>query len=185
MDPARAKAFGSIQCDQRPSIQTLERGEYAVCLDRFEKHRIGRPRRGAVEHLADIDVCRYGRHAEQGVAIRPSVPLRQPALMSQEGGASHEKHRERREADVGHRVFAAARRSFALVRKAGADIFQFSDQELQDRHEPIESKIALRRQAKSSWIPARKQKIFGLLHSRPTQPGVAGIEGMAPGPPPY
>ena len=177
MDPARAKAFGSIQCDQRPSIRTWERGEYAVCLDRFENQRIERPRRGAVEHLADIDVSRYGRHVEQGLAIRPFVSLRQPALMGQEGRASHEKHRE---ADVGHRVFAVARRSFVLVRKAGADMFQFSDQELQDRHEAIESNIAPRRQAKSSWILVWKQEIFVLLHSRLTQSGVAGVGGMAP-----
>jgi hypothetical protein len=63
--------------------------------------------------------------------------------------------------------------------RPGADIFQFSDQGLQDRHEPIESTIAPRRQAKSSWIPVGKQEIFGLLHARLTQPGVAGIRGMA------
>jgi hypothetical protein len=62
--------------------------------------------------------------------------------------------------------------------RAGADIFQFSDQGFQDRQEPIESKIAPRRQAKSSWIPAGEQEI-GLSHSRLTQPGVAGIRGMA------
>src|ERR1700679_2968789 len=111
MDFTRAKALGSIQRDQRASTQTLEWREYAVCLDRFEKQRIERGWRGAVEHLADIDVSRYRRHAEQALAIRPPVSLRQPALMGQEGGASHEKHRERREADVGHRVFAVAPRS--------------------------------------------------------------------------
>ena len=89
-------------------------------------------------------------HAEQGLAVGTPVPLFQTALMAQEGRASHEKHRERRQADVGHGVLAVHMRPFALVRQAGADSFQFADQGLQGGHEAIESEIAPRRQAKSS-----------------------------------
>jgi hypothetical protein len=168
VDLTRAKALGSIQRDQRPPAQAPERVEYACRGDRFEEQRIERLRRGAIQHQADIGIGWNGGHAEQGLAVRSAVSRGQRALMAQEGGASHEKHRERREANVGHRVFAVAARPFALIRKAGANVFQLGDQGLQDRHATIEPKIAPRRQAKSSPVPGEDAEIRELLLFRLT-----------------
>jgi hypothetical protein len=43
----------------------------------------------AVEHLADVVVARNRRHAEQGLAVRPAVPLGQCPLVLQERWALH------------------------------------------------------------------------------------------------
>src|ERR1019366_9271016 len=63
---ARAKIFGSIRRDQNPATpraaQAPERVEHALCGDRFEKQRIERPRRSAIQHLADIGVSWNGGH---------------------------------------------------------------------------------------------------------------------------
>ena len=134
--------------------------------DRFEEQRIERRRWGTIQHLADIGVSWNGGHAEQGLAIRPAVSLFQRALMAQERRASHEEHRERREADIGHGVFAVTAWPFALVREAGANAFQLSDQGLQHRHAAIESKIVPRRQAKSSSVQGKDAKIHELLLGR-------------------
>ncbi len=170
MDLARTEALGSIQRDQHPSVpwatQAPEWVEHALGGDRFEEQRIECPGRGAIQHLADMGVGRNGGHAEQGLAVRPAVSLGQRALMAQKRGASHEEHRERREADVGHRVFAVAAWPLAPVREAGANAFQFGDKGLQDRHAAIESEIAPRRQAKSSPIPGEGAENRGLLHFR-------------------
>lgn len=182
MDLTRAKMLGSIQRDQNPPIQASEWVEHAVRGDRFEEQRIERHRRGTIQHLADIGVRWNGGHAEQGLAIRPAVSLFQRALMAQERGASHEEHRERREADVGHGVFAVTAWPFALVRKAGANAFQLSDQGLQDGHGAIESKIVPRRQAKSSSVQGEAPKIHELLHVRLTLTVAAGSSGPAAGP---
>lgn len=171
MDFARAKALGSIQRDQHPPAQTLERIEHARCRDRFEEQRIERRRLGAVEHQADIGVGWNGGHAEQGLAVRPAMSFGERALMAQERGASHEKHRERRETDVGQGVFTITARSLAPIRQTGADSFQLSDQGLQGRHRGIESKIAPRRQAKSSRIPAESEETRGPWHFRLTLTG--------------
>jgi hypothetical protein len=119
-------------------------------------------------------IRRNGGDAEQGLAIRPPVSLFQTALMTQEGRASHEKHRESRKADVGHGVLAVAVRPSALVRETGADGIQFGDQRLQGSHRAIESKIVPRRQAKSSYTVTRTEECRGLLHIRLTRRGVAG-----------
>jgi len=97
-----------------------------------------------------MGICRDFCHAEQGLAVGPAVPLFQTALMAQEGRASHEEHRERRQADVGDGVLALHMRPFALIRKPGTDGFQFGDQGLQGGHRAIESEIAPCRQAKAS-----------------------------------
>ena len=68
MDFTRAKALGSIQRDQRASTQTLEWREYAVCLDRFEKQRIERGWRGAVEHLAEYLKAHHHEIAQHVIA---------------------------------------------------------------------------------------------------------------------
>jgi hypothetical protein len=96
------------------------------------------------------------------------MSLGQGSLMAQERRASHEKHRERREADVGHHVFAVTAWAFARVREAGANVLQFSDQGLQDSHATIESKIVTDRQAKSSSVQGEHTKIRELLPVRLT-----------------
>jgi hypothetical protein len=88
--------------------------------------------------------------------------------MAQERGASHEKHREPGQPDIGHCVLPVIARSFAPVGKAGAGIAQFSDQGLQDGHRVIEAKIAPRHQAKSSCVPAEGKEMRGLLLLRLT-----------------
>ena len=165
MDLTRAKALGSIQRDQRPAAQTLERRKYAVCRDRFEEQRIERSRRGTIKHLTDIDVRWNGGHAEQGLTVRSAMSLGQRALVGQERRASREEHRERREADVRHSILAVAAWPFAPVWQAGANAFQFSDQGLQDCHAAIESKAASRRQAKSPSVHGEEVKTRELWHS--------------------
>jgi hypothetical protein len=131
--------LGAIQRDQHPTVQALERVEYSLCRDRFEEQRIERRRRRPVQHQPNIRIGRDGGHTEQGLAVRPAVPLLQRALMAQERGASHEKDREVREADVSHGVLAVVARSFAPVRKIGADSSQLSEQGLQGGHKACES----------------------------------------------
>ena len=174
MDFTGGKALGPIQCDQRPSAQAPEWIEYAVDRDCFEEQRIEYTRRRAVQHFPDMRIRWNGGDAEQGLAIRPPVSLFQTALMTQEGRASHEKHRESRKADVGHGVLAVAVRPSALIRETGADGIQFGDQGLQGSHRAIESKIVPRRQAKSSYTVTRTEECRGLLHIRLTRRGVAG-----------
>ena len=60
---------------------------------------------------------------------------------------------------------------FALVRKAGTNAFQLSNQGLQDCHATIESKAAPHRQAKSSSVPDEDAKTRELLHLRLTLAG--------------
>jgi hypothetical protein len=57
----------------------------------------------------------------------------------QEGGATHEEQRERRQADVGHAVVAGAARSLALVGKTGADRVQLGNEGLDHTHTDVES----------------------------------------------
>src|SRR5450755_473594 len=181
MDLTRAKAFGSIKCDQHPPVEAPERIEHALRGDRFEEQGIERLRLGAIQHLADIGISWNGGHVEQGSAVRPAVSLGQHALMAQERGASHEEHRERREADIGHGVFALTAWPFALVWETGANAFQLSDQGLQDRHRAIESKFVPRRQAKSSSVQGEAPKIRELLHVRLTLADAACSSGPATG----
>src|SRR6202789_3681569 len=110
MDFTGGKTLGPIQRDQRPSAQAPEWIEHAFDRDCFEEQRIEYTRRRAVQHLPNMRIRWNGGDAEQGLAIRPPVALFQTALVSQEGCASHEKHRERRKADVGHGVLAVAER---------------------------------------------------------------------------
>ena len=173
--------LGSIQRDQHPPAQTPEGVEHALRGDRFEEQWIERRGRRAVQHLANMGVSRNGGHAEQGLAVRPAMPLGQCALMAEERRASHEEHRERREPDVGHGVFAVTAWSFAPVREAGANACQFSDQGLQDRHGGIESKIVPCRQAKSSSVLGGDAKIRELLHFRLTLAVAAGSLGPPSG----
>ena len=87
--------FGAIQRDQGPPAKALERGEHPRRLDRLEEQRIEGRRWGTIQHLADVVVAGDGGDAEQGLAVRASVPLRQGPLVRQERGAAHEEQRER------------------------------------------------------------------------------------------
>src|SRR3954454_9120132 len=99
VDLARAVVFGAIQRDQYPPTAALERGEYLRRLDRLDEQRIEGRRWGAIQHLADVVVAGDGGRVEQTLAVRAALPLRQGALMRQEGRTAHEEERERRQAD--------------------------------------------------------------------------------------
>jgi hypothetical protein len=80
-DLSRAEMLGSIQCDQHPPTQTLERRQRSRRLDRLHEQPIERRRRGAVQHQADVVVggdlqsrgeCFCGRRAELPIG-RPYV----------------------------------------------------------------------------------------------------------------
>ena len=145
MDLARAMIFGAIQRDEAPPAEALERGEHTRCLDRLHEQRIEGRRRGTVQHLADVVVAGNGGDAEQGLAVRAPLPLRQGALVRQEGRAAHEEQRERGQADVGHRVGAGRQRPFAPVGQTGTDRAQRRDACLKGVHTPPESRFAVRR----------------------------------------
>jgi hypothetical protein len=78
----------------------------------------------------------------------------------------NERLAERGKADVSHAVFALTARAFAPIGKTGADILQLGNLRLQDTHRASESKIAARRQAKSSNTAGEGDEIRDLLHFR-------------------
>ena len=138
--------LGAVQRDQHAPVQALERRERPGRLDRLEEQPVKRRRRGAIQHPADVVVARDRGHAEQRLAVRPAVALLQRALVRQERRAAHEEKRERRQADIGHREVALARRSLAPVGKTGTDAFQISDQVFKAGHPGSESKVVPRRE---------------------------------------
>jgi len=147
MDLARAMVFGAIQRDQGPSAQALERGEHPRRLDCLDEQPIEGRRRGAIQYLADVIVAGDGGDAEQGLAVRAALSLRQDALMRQERRAAHEEQRERRQADIRHRVGADRQRRLATVGQTGADRAQIGNAVLKDTHTASESCFAARRKA--------------------------------------
>ena len=74
-------------------------------------------RRHAVEQLPDVVVAGDAVEAEQGVRVAAATAFGQRALMCQERRRLHEEHRQRRHADVGHRVAPVA--AAARVRQLG------------------------------------------------------------------
>jgi hypothetical protein len=147
MDLARAMVFGAIQRDQGLPAEALERGEHARRLDCLGEQPVKGRRWGAIQHLADVVVAGDGGDAEQGLAVRAPLPLRQDALMRQERRAAHEEERERKQADVRHRVGADRQRPFATVGQTGADRAQIGNAVLKDTHTASESWFAARRKA--------------------------------------
>ena len=142
MDLARAVVLGAIERDQQASVQALERRQRiggGEGLQGVEERSVERRRRGAVQHLSDVVVGRDRRHAEQRLAVRAAVALGQNALMRQERRAAHEEQRERRQADIRHRIGAGGRRSLAPIGKTGADRPQIRYQALQRAHAMGES----------------------------------------------
>ena len=142
--------FGAIQPDQYPPIEALERGQHLRRLDRLDEQRIERRRRRAIQHLADMVVAGDGGHAEQGLAVRAALSLRQDALMRQEGRTADEEERECGQPDIRHRVCAAGQRPFAPVGKTSTDRAQPGNAFLNDTHTPPESRFAGRRKASAS-----------------------------------
>src|SRR5664279_778090 len=82
--------------------------------------------------------------------------------MRQERRASHEKCRERRQADVGHRVVAVAPRPFAPVGKTGADLAQLRYQLLNGAHTAGESTIESQGKSKLPDTVASGRKIHNM-----------------------
>ena len=142
MDLARAEVLRPVERNQHPPAQALERCQRVGGGDgRHGRHEQPVKRRWSdpVQHQADVVVRRDGRHPEQRLAVRSAVPLRQGPLMRQERWASHEKQRERRQADVSHRIGATVLRSLALVRKTGAHLSQIRYQAFECTHPSGES----------------------------------------------
>ena len=140
-DLARTEVLGPIERDRYPPVQTLERCQWPRSLDRVHEQAVKCRRRSAVQHQADVVVGGDRRHAEQRLAVRPTVALRQRLLMPKERRASHEEDRERRQTDVRHCVVAVAPRAFALVGQTGADLAQRPDHVCNGAHPALESMI--------------------------------------------
>ena len=147
-DLARTEVLGAVEGDQQSAVQALERRQAiggGNALHPLDEQSIEGAGRIAVEHLADVVVARNRRHAEQGLAVRPAVPLGQCPLVPQERRALHEEHRERRQANVRHGVAVA--QPLAFVVEPGADLFQFRQQFLQCAHAAVESHFTRPRKA--------------------------------------
>src|ERR1700722_5172479 len=140
-DLTRTEMLGSVQRDQHPPIQTMERCQWPRRFDRFHEQPVEYRRRSAVQHQADVVVGGDRRHAEQRLAVRPAVPLCQRLLMRQERRASHEEDRECRQTDVRHGVVAVAPPALAPVGQIGADLAQRPDHVGHGAHPAQESVI--------------------------------------------
>jgi len=79
--------------------------------------------------------------AEQGLAVRAAVAFLQPPLERKEGRALHEKHRERRQTEIGHGDVPAP--TLARVRKRGANGLQARQKRRQNLHPQGESFLPL------------------------------------------
>jgi hypothetical protein len=142
MQLRRAEIFGAVKGDQHVIAEPAERREPAVALKRvkrFDKQRIETLRPHPIEQRPDVVAARDFRHPEQRSAVRPAMPrpLRQVPLMGQEGRALHEEHRERRHADVRHRILAVL--ATAPVRQARAGVPQSLYQAVDRLHRQLES----------------------------------------------
>ena len=135
MDFARTEVLAAVERDQHASLQTPERLQRGGgSRQTFQEQPVEGDRRNSIEHQPDVIVTRDGGDPKQRLAIRPAMPLRQRPLISQEGGAAHEKQRERRQADIGHRIGVRVGRPLAPVRQTSADLPQIRDQALQHTH---------------------------------------------------
>jgi hypothetical protein len=90
-DLARAEILGAVEGDEHAPTQALEACQRPGFLDRAHEQGVEGGGRGAVQHEADVIVGGDGRHAEQGLAVRPALAAGQRALMRQERRASHEE----------------------------------------------------------------------------------------------
>ena len=111
--------------------------------------------------------------------VRPALSLLQRSLMRQERRASHEEHRERRQADVGHAVVLVAPQAFALIGQTAQTFFRSEIRELRrSRRQRVE--IQPRRQAKLSSAMRSRREIRELLQIGlgQTPPRVSGNRWM-------
>ena len=102
----------------------------------------GGVRRFFIEHGADVIVSGNVGHAEQRVAIGAAMAVLQRTLVREEGFALHEKRREGRQPDIGHRILRNAAR--ALVRKPRAAGAQTRYQSGENHHPHLESDFRAR-----------------------------------------
>jgi hypothetical protein len=130
----------SVESDQRPAIQAAQWRKPAALIQILDDAREGgieMVRRHAVQHLPDVVVAGNRRHPQQGLRVRPPATLRQRPLMRQKRRALHEKYRERRKPDIGHRIPTVAPGS--LIRKSIAQIPKGRDVSLKQPHRQLES----------------------------------------------
>ena len=108
MDLARAVILGAIEGDQHPPVEPAEHVQAASdvpdLIDRLGEHRMQQHRRGRIEPVADVVVTGDLGEAEQAGGVGVAMAGLELALMGQEGRALQEEHRERRHADVAHRI---------------------------------------------------------------------------------
>lgn len=143
MDLARAVVLGPVQRDQHPPAQTLERRQRiggGDGLHSLEVQPVEFGRGGAIEHQPHVIVAGNCRCPEQRLAVRAAMPLFQSSLVGQKRRATHEKQRERRHADIGHRVPALLHRPLAPVGKTGADRPQLGNVAFKHAHAAVESR---------------------------------------------
>jgi hypothetical protein len=73
-------------------------------LDDRSEGRVQQRRAGRIQYGADVAVGGDPGYLEQALAVRSSMPFLELTLMREKGRALHEEDRERRHADVGHRI---------------------------------------------------------------------------------
>lgn len=175
-DLARAEILGAVERDQHPFAQAVE-----ACSDPGTDDRMPMARRRPA--LGGYSCRRDCRDAQQGLAVGPAVAAGQCPLMRQERRAFHEKQREGRHANIGHRVMAVMVVPCALVWETGADHAQFGAQVVDDDHAGVESRSKSRRKRQLA-APAAGREIahnmwqIGLGNWR--LPGCGGIPSVSP-----
>jgi len=92
-----------------------------------------------IEHRADVVVGRDLVHRKQRLAVRAAAPALKRALLGQERRALHEERRERRHADVAHRIDAVV--ASPPVRQGRAQSPEARDERF-ERHAKRESATA-------------------------------------------
>ena len=108
MDLARAVIRRAVERDQHTPVEPAEHVEATIdvpeLIEGRGKHRMQQHRRGRIEHIADVVVTGDLGEAEQAGGVGVPMAGLELALMRQEGRALQEEHRERRHADVAHRI---------------------------------------------------------------------------------
>jgi hypothetical protein len=136
----RAKELGAIPGDQHSAAQPAKGlPQRRLGQQSFQTLETGGEQRRVrfVEHVANVIVRRNFLDAEQALAIRPALAFLQSPLKGQERSALHEKHRERRKAEIRHGDIAPA--PFAGIRKGGANRLQTRQEGWQQLHPYDES----------------------------------------------
>ena len=125
-DVARAEELRAVQGDEDAAVEAAHRFESAArveVLDERVERVVEVRRRDAVEQAArqravpDMVAARDARQPEQGVRVGAAAVRGERPLVRQGRRRLHEEHRQRRHADVGHRVAPVA--AAARVRQFG------------------------------------------------------------------